>query len=375
MADTGNTYSSLEPGGRVTALSMEGGEMNLFGSTYTALELSEIKSYPKIQDAPTALPVDPTKGLIAGLTVAAVFAGLAIATVATGGAALAAVALAGAAVGAGAATVGMYQHDKKTGQSRSLGEFATGLAGGAACGAVAGAFLYVAAQAAPAAGAIAGLDAQYYLGASAFTQNVVPAIVTNGVYGLTFTTGVYTANDIYSNNSGYNIVLEKVFDHDAGAYEAFGMSLWFMSGAVTEYVSVNVSRTSGKTGVQYEKGTGGAGQANKYYHPDGSPIWPENKGFAENPVTKTLKPGTLVDRYGYDSGTFASPKGTPYSQRSLPSGTNSKPYTVYEVVKPVEVQAGKISPWFGEQGGGVQYEFNSRISDLVDQGVLRKVGN
>lgn len=266
MADTGKgTYSAVEPGSGITALSMEGGELNLFGSTYTALELSDTRSYPKIQDAPTALPVDPTKGLIAGLAVAAVFAGLAIATVVTGGAALAAVALAGAAVGTGAATVGMYQHDKETGQSRSWGDFAMGLAGGAACGAVAGAFLYFTAMAAPAAGTIAGLDAQYYLGVSRFTQNVVPAIMTNGVYGLTITTGAYTANEIYSNNSGYNIVLDRVFDNDEGAYEAFGMSLWFMSGGVMEYVSINASRMSTKTGIQYEKGSQGDAASKKPY--------------------------------------------------------------------------------------------------------------
>ena len=48
----------------------------------------------------------------------AIFAGLAIATVVTGGAALASCALAGAAVGTGAASVGMYQSDKKTGYDR-----------------------------------------------------------------------------------------------------------------------------------------------------------------------------------------------------------------------------------------------------------------
>lgn len=37
-----DTYSLLEPGGSVTALSMEGGEMNLFGSTYTSLELNNL---------------------------------------------------------------------------------------------------------------------------------------------------------------------------------------------------------------------------------------------------------------------------------------------------------------------------------------------
>ena len=118
-----------------------------------------------------------------------------------------------------------------------------------------------------------------------------------------------------------------------------------------------------------------SGSLSNYYNPDGSPIWPPNRGFDGNPIKVTLEPGTLIDRYGYDGGTFVSPKGIPYTERSLPIGTDKKPYTVFEVVKPVEVQAGKIAPWFGEKGGGIQYEFSQKISDLLQQGILRKVQN
>jgi len=38
--------------------------------------------------------------------------------------------------------------------------------------------------------------------------------------------------------------------------------------------------------------------------------------------------------------------GTPYDCRSLAPGTETKPYNVYEVVKPVEALSGKIAPWF-----------------------------
>ena len=56
-----------------------------------------------------------------------------------------------------------------------------------------------------------------------------------------------------------------------------------------------------------------------------------------------------------------------------PFGTDKKPYTIFEVVKPVEVRSGKIAPWFGEKGGGIQYEFSNKISELLEQGILRKV--
>lgn len=137
-----------------------------------------------------------TKRLFTGLGVAVIFAGLAIATVVTGGAALAACAMAGAV-------------------------------------------LYGTVIAAPAAGTIAGMQAEYYLGASAFTQTVAPAIMTAGIYGLAATTGVYAANDMYASNSGYNVILDKVFHNDVGEYEAAGMVLYALNGAVVEYVAAN----------------------------------------------------------------------------------------------------------------------------------------
>ena len=81
-----------------------------------------------------------------------------------------------------------------------------------------------------------------------------------------------------------------------------------------------------------------------------------------------------MDRYGYEGGTFVSPVGTPYSQRALAPGTKAKPYNVYEVIKPVKVHSGKIAPWFGEEGGGIQYEFSEPVCSLLEQGILKKVG-
>lgn len=84
--------------------------------------------------------------------------------------------------------------------------------------------------------------------------------------------------------------------------------------------------------------------------------------------------GTKIDRYGYEGVTFVSSEGIPYENRALAPGTNLKPYNVYEVVKPVDVQAGKIAPWFGEPGGGIQYEFDQSISKLIEQEIIRRVG-
>ena len=103
--------------------------------------------------------------------------------------------------------------------------------------------------------------------------------------------------------------------------------------------------------------------------------WPIDDGFAEYPETITLQPGTIIDRYGSDYGTFTSPQGIPYANRALAPGTELKPYSVFEVVKPIEVQAGKIAPWFNQPGGGVQYVLPDTVDELLDPnvGVLRRL--
>jgi hypothetical protein len=103
--------------------------------------------------------------------------------------------------------------------------------------------------------------------------------------------------------------------------------------------------------------------------------WPIDDGFAEYPETITLQPGTIIDRYGSDYGTFTSPQGIPYANRALAPDTELKPYSVFEVVKPIEVQAGKIAPWFNQPGGGIQYMLPDTVDELLDPnvGVLRRL--
>ncbi len=111
----------------------------------------------------------------------------------------------------------------------------------------------------------------------------------------------------------------------------------------------------------------------QYYKADGRPNWSENNGFAGEPTNTVLEPGTRVDRYGGVNGSFVSPEGTPYTQRSLPAGYDKLPYHIYEVVESIEVQSGKIAPWFGEEGGGIQHLFYKSIEELLKQGILKEV--
>ena len=103
--------------------------------------------------------------------------------------------------------------------------------------------------------------------------------------------------------------------------------------------------------------------------------WPLNRGFLGTPETVTLQPGTLIDRYGMEGGTFAAPVGTPFPMRSLPLDTLSQPYNVYEVVQPIsDVKSGLTAPWFGQPGLGIQYELSNPIEELINSGQLRRVG-
>ena len=111
----------------------------------------------------------------------------------------------------------------------------------------------------------------------------------------------------------------------------------------------------------------------KYYDDDGNPKWPDNDGFDGDPENVTLQPKTRIDKYGDERGSYAAPKGTPYSQRSLPRGSDRNEFHEYEVLKPIQAKGGKTAPWFGEQGGGTQYKFNETIEELIETGFLRRI--
>ena len=47
----------------------------------------------------------------------------------------------------------------------------------------------------------------------------------------------------------------------------------------------------------------------------------------------------------------------------LQPGTDQRPYSVFEVVEPINVKSGSIASWFDEPGGGIQY----LLPDTVDE--------
>jgi hypothetical protein len=138
----------------------------------------------------------------------------------------------------------------------------------------------------------------------------------------------------------------------------------------------------------------------QYYSPtanSGSPGWiyPPANGYLLTPAgkpietTETLAPGTRMDRYGSEYGSFLAPEGLPYAARSIPpSSLDSNPaascnYHDYKVLKPFTVDAGPIAPWFGQPGYGWQYQLDRTLVPnppaqlnvlwLVDNGYLARL--
>ena len=245
----------MGPRGKISTIVMEAGEFNLFGNSCTTIITTETDNYPVIEDEPGKLEVvDNTDlmsgighGIANGLLLCAGVVLFAGATAATGGVALllGGCVLGGASFGVSAATDGMVESDRETGNDRSWGDFALGLAGGGVTGATTGAVLYGTVMAAPVAGLAAGMDAAAVIGPSAFTTTVVPAIITGGGYGLAGATALYVENDIRARNGGYNLLLDKVFENNTDRYEECGMILILGNNVYMEYGAMNMNRMPG----------------------------------------------------------------------------------------------------------------------------------
>ncbi|KAG5982005.1 hypothetical protein E4U55_002419 [Claviceps digitariae] len=126
----------------------------------------------------------------------------------------------------------------------------------------------------------------------------------------------------------------------------------------------------------------------RWTNPMGRFKYPAEDGFQLDSNQHAIKqdavlcPGTLIDRFGSEGGSFLAPAGMRYETRSIPpqnlvtrKGPDSTPfnYNVYIVMEPLPVTAGCIAPWFEQPGLGVQYLINGSVADAIRNGVLRKV--
>ncbi|MBD1227915.1 TNT domain-containing protein [Xenorhabdus griffiniae] len=46
---------------------------------------------------------------------------------------------------------------------------------------------------------------------------------------------------------------------------------------------------------------------------------------------------------------------------------------VFVVKKPITVDAGEITPWFGYPGRGIQYDLPKKVNELIADGSLEKI--
>ncbi|KAF7552532.1 hypothetical protein G7Z17_g4254 [Cylindrodendrum hubeiense] len=136
-------------------------------------------------------------------------------------------------------------------------------------------------------------------------------------------------------------------------------------------------QTPGEFLAQWTNATTGA-----YVYPPQNGFQLDANGNAIN-GTMVLQPGTLVDRFGSEYGSYVSAASAPYSQRALPPSnldTNQDApefpfnYHVYEVLKPLTVIGGPIAPWFGQPGLGAQFYTGGtgNIMALIEAGYLER---
>jgi predicted ribonuclease toxin of YeeF-YezG toxin-antitoxin module len=118
----------------------------------------------------------------------------------------------------------------------------------------------------------------------------------------------------------------------------------------------------------------------KYYDQEtGNINWPPNGGYDGEPMKMELEKGMLLDRFGAPGGNFFSPEGIPYEQRALALHSDEADYYIYKVIRPFDVEGGKIAPWFDRPGGGTQflkYHDNGKMytmDELIDEGLIIEV--
>ena len=284
-------YALADPSSGLTVFSMEGGELNMFGSC-TKIKTTQRDSYPIIQDEPTMLKVENNikEQLPTGLAVEVALAGVAIAVAVTEGAKLTplACALGGVAIETSVATIGTAVSASQTGYDRNLEEHWERLTAGGLAGYIAGASVYGIIAAVPAAGKPTGM----MFGTSTFTTIVVPDIIAKSKYGLAITSEVYTANDIYSNSSGYNVaILDKLFNNHIAAHETVNIMLDIMG----DNEDTGVETTKGndvKNGIE-NKDTETADR-------DALNIEIQDKNIKTNISETDIQEGLQIQNYSYN---------------------------------------------------------------------------
>ena len=109
----------------------------------------------------------------------------------------------------------------------------------------------------------------------------------------------------------------------------------------------------------------------RFYSDDGNPIYPLNDGAIGEEDRVILLAGTVISRYGQNSGRYASPRETTLEARALPRKARSEnDLHVFVLKKDIECYRSIVAPWFCQKGKGIQYRFLSSVSEMMDRGAL-----
>lgn len=248
------------------------------------------------------------------------------------------------------------------------------------------------------AGAVAAAAGVMFAGTA--LAGSAATLATIGVYGLAAVTGLFGASNVGEIWSGYNVIRDSVFCGNQTAYDYAQAGLAVLSMGTMQFGSYNsgllrnaptaddpadevAAGSAGKYAGRQAAGATQSGSAGSTPCTAGQvdegqalqTYYPPNDGFLHEPELTTLNPGTYIDRYGYPGGNYASPAGTPAEMRALPYGSIDKPYTMYEVVKPVNALSGQAASWFGQIGLGIQFKFALSFEEMIKQGIIREVVN
>jgi RHS repeat-associated protein len=100
--------------------------------------------------------------------------------------------------------------------------------------------------------------------------------------------------------------------------------------------------------------------------PRNYPVRPDVSGTS---MPRTLQPGEMLGRYGPLKGKWASPQGTSFGSRSIPSYLRAGGETKLQVVKPLKVNQSLANPGQlpYQTGYGVQYQFSKPINSYIPE--------
>lgn len=101
----------------------------------------------------------------------------------------------------------------------------------------------------------------------------------------------------------------------------------------------------------------------------------EKNGYYK--IEVELPYGTIIIRYGNETGRFSAPKGTKYEELALPYVKETVEYNEYKIIADRAkvmciVEKGKVAPGFGSNGGAIQYMHPMSMIELMRKNILER---